>query len=84
MHEIDQSPYNYIVDQGKLNWIIDGYLNIVFLGRCSEIISCDQYKLFLHLISSQTLFQANKRLQADWKNQNSIVMKITLINKQIA
>ena len=44
MHEIDQSPYNYIVDQGKLNWIIDGYLNIVFLGRCSETISCDQYK----------------------------------------
>ena len=43
MHETEQSPYNYVVDQGKLNWIIDGYHNIVFLGRFSKIMSCDQY-----------------------------------------
>ena len=58
MHETEQSPYNYVVDQGKLNWIIDGYHNIVFLGRFSKIISCGQY-----LCSCKQLFQNALKLQ---------------------
>ena len=33
MHETKQSPYNYIVDQGKLRWIVNGYQNVIFMGK---------------------------------------------------
>ena len=58
MHETEQSPYNYVVDQGKLNWIIDGYHNIVFLGIevVKYIISCS-FKMFLHLIPYKLQFR---------------------------
>ena len=33
MHETKQSPYNYVVDQGKLKWIVNGYQNVIFMGK---------------------------------------------------
>ena len=33
MHETKQSPYNYVVDQGKLKWIVNGYHNVIFMGK---------------------------------------------------
>ena len=33
MHETKQSPYNYVVDQGKLQWIVNGYQNVIFMGK---------------------------------------------------
>ena len=33
MHETKQSPYNYLVDQGKLRWIVNGYHNVIFMGK---------------------------------------------------
>ena len=33
MHETKQSPYNYVVDQGKLRWIVNGYQNVIFMGK---------------------------------------------------
>ena len=32
-HEAKQSPYNYVVDQGKLKWIVNGYQNVIFMGK---------------------------------------------------
>ena len=33
MHETKQSPYNYVVDQGKIQWIVNGYNNVIFMGK---------------------------------------------------
>ena len=33
MHETKQSPYNYVVDQGKIKWIVNGYNNVIFMGK---------------------------------------------------
>ena len=33
MHETKQSPYNYVVDQSKLKWIVNGYHNVIFMGK---------------------------------------------------
>ena len=33
MHEKKQSPYNNVVDEGKLKWIVNGYQNVIFMGK---------------------------------------------------
>ena len=33
MHEAKQSPYNYVVDQEKIKWIVNGYQNVIFMGK---------------------------------------------------
>ena len=33
MHETKQSPYNYVLDQGKIKWIVNGYQNVIFMGK---------------------------------------------------
>ena len=33
MHETKQSPYNYVVDQEKIKWIVNGYQNVIFMGK---------------------------------------------------
>ena len=33
MHEAKQSPYNYVVDQGKIQWIVNRYNNVIFMGK---------------------------------------------------